>query len=153
MKDIDRLAKEELKSDKVVQQIWEEEKGPAPFTDAEIDDMLLEVDKIAEDQYELDYSVFSLYMYENQPICPYCNSVLTFFDGSLYCDTGSCFTLDFKVPIRNIADVAWQMKYMHDVHKDSECKAKVEFLISSNAQDLLFANCEKCKYLNYIKIT
>ena len=120
MKDIDSLAKAAVKDKKFVEQVLEEEKGGFPeITEAEIDDILNEVGKEIEEAppAEFDYSLFSLYMLENQPICPYCNNILTFFNYELYCEKCSKLNLKLKGDVISIADIAWQMKNMQDSHQ------------------------------------
>ena len=151
MKDINDFAKLHLKRDGVYQEIVNE-KAPPELSAEEIDQLVAEMDKAVEKEYEIDYSLFSLYMYENQPICPYCTSVLTFFDGSLYCESKGCLNMHFAVPVHNIADIAWQMKNIHDAHVDSGCKQRMEFILSATSPDFVFADCDKCKYLNYIQL-
>ncbi len=154
MDSVEQQVRQSMRDEQVARKILEEEKGPlGELSEGEIDEMLKELERPAGDPTEADYSLFSLYMAENQPICPYCSSILTFFDGNLYCESKGCITLSFKAPVRNIADIAWQMKNMHDAHADTGCDGHMNYAFGATSGDLLFAECEKCKYLNYIQVS
>jgi hypothetical protein len=109
-----------LRQEMMIEQLLAEEKARLPeLTETEIEELRREYEKIVEEQgpTETDYSLLSLYMQENQPICPYCNSILTYFNGHLSCEVHKCFELMLPCPIANIADIAWEMKMIADNHK------------------------------------
>ena len=89
------------------------------FTEADIEELRLELGKIVEDTtaYDQDYEKYIAYAYENMPICPYCGAALSYSSGNLFCNMNKCFTLALEVPVTNIADIAWQMKTVNEKHK------------------------------------
>ena len=87
------------------------EGAPPELTAEEIDGI------VSESVEDKDYDSFLLYAFESAAICPYCNSVMTFCEGRLYCAIKGCIDIQFPSETQNIADVAWQMKITNDLHK------------------------------------
>lgn len=120
MRDIEIASSGNLSGAKILKQYFEEEKDNLPpLTDEEIDEMRKEIDEFIEQECpeELDYTIFSLYMHENLPICPYCSSVLTYAFNMLFCPKENCFKLNLYIPATHIADTAWNLKIQNDHHK------------------------------------
>jgi len=150
MADISGTIKQEMKNEGFYKKLVYNE-APPDLTEEELNAIIDEMNKTVENEQDY-YSIYEQYLTENLPICPYCNSVLTYFDNNLYCEAKQCLNLQFKVPISHIDNIAWQMKNINDAHTQSECGNRLEFLISPTNPDLLFADCAKCKYLNFVKL-
>lgn len=91
------------------------------LTDKDIEELRLDFNRMIEEncQSENESAAYFSYSYENQPICPYCSSILTYTNGVLYCGVNKCFQQFLPVPVSNVSDIAWQMKTINEKHRYS----------------------------------